>query len=128
MDPKAQMYSSFLILGLMFVLMYFVLIRPQKKKDKETDKMRKGVQVGDEIVTIGGIMGKVVRTKEESITIQVGADKMKFEIMRWAVSKVTIPAKSAAKKASIYDATEEAPKKGLPKRMKKAEDAEEAEA
>lgn len=124
MDPQYSMYSSFFMLALMLVLFYFILIRPQKKKDKETDKMRKGVQVGDEIVTIGGIVGKVVRTKEESITIQVGADKMKFDVMRWAVSKVTVPAKSAAKKASIYDAAEEAPKKGLPKRMKKAEDEE----
>lgn len=125
MDPQYSMYSSFFMLALMLVLFYFILIRPQKKKDKETDKMRKGVQVGDEIVTIGGIVGKVVRTKEESITIQVGADKMKFDVMRWAISKVTVPAKSAAKKTSIYDAVEEeAPKKGLPKRMKKAENEE----
>ena len=79
---------SILILILLFVVMYFLMIRPQKKREKETNAMRAGVQVGDEIVTIGGICAKVVKTKEESIVIQVGADKVKMEVMRWSVSKV----------------------------------------
>ena len=62
-------------------LMYFLLIKPQKKKEKEIKSMRDSISVGDEIVTIGGICGKVVKTKEDTIVIQVGADKVKFEAL-----------------------------------------------
>lgn len=82
--------------------------------------MRNSVKVGDEIITIGGIVGKVVKTKDDSLVIQVGADKIKFEIMRWAVSRVTAEGKSI-KGGAMEE--EEAPKKALPKRMKKAEKA-----
>jgi preprotein translocase, YajC subunit len=106
--------------------MYFLLIRPQKKREKAVTAMRNTVKVGDEIITIGGVCGKIVKTKDETLTIQVGADKTKFEIMRWAVSKVVSDESAAgtAKKAKKEDAAEdqkEAPKKALPKRMKKAE-------
>ncbi len=60
--------------------------------------MRKGLQVGDEIITIGGICGKIVKTKDESLVIQVGADKVKFEIMSWAVSRVVEESKRPASK------------------------------
>ena len=73
---------------LLLIFMYFFFIKPQKKREKDTETMRKNVQVGDEIITIGGICGKIVRTKEDSVVIQVGADKVKFEIMRWSVSSV----------------------------------------
>ena len=80
---------SLLPLLILIVAMYFLMIRPQKKKDKEIKEMRNSLQVGDEIVTIGGICGKIVKTKEETLVIQVGADKVKFEMMRWSVSTVT---------------------------------------
>lgn len=98
--------------------------------------MRSNVRVGDEIITIGGICGKVVKTKDESLVIQVGADKVKFEIMRWAVSKVVENAKPT-KKVSVSSSEEEsgeeeAPKKAMPRRLKKKaaeeEKAEEPEA
>ena len=76
--------------------------------------MRSGVQVGDEIITIGGIKGKIVKTKDDSIVIQVGADKVKFEMMRWSVSTVESTAKTAK------TVVEEEPKKAMPKRLKKA--------
>ena len=79
---------SILILVLLFAVMYFLMIRPQKKRERETKAMRAGIGVGDEIVTIGGLCCKVVKTKEESIVVQVGPDKVKMEFMRWAVSKV----------------------------------------
>ena len=86
--------------------------------------MRSGVQVGDEIITIGGICGKVVKTKEESLVIQVGADRVKFEIMRWAVSKVV---EKPAAKAHEEEAEEtEVKKSSKPKKLKKAAPAEEA--
>ena len=102
--------------------MYFILIKPQRKKDQENDAMRKSLKVGDEIVTIGGVCGKVVKTKEDSIIIQVGADKTKLEFKRWAVSAVT-------KKAEGRFRDEDAPveeKKARPKRLgRKAESMEE---
>ena len=118
---------SILILVLLFAVMYFLMIRPQKKRERETKAMRAGVGVGDEIVTIGGIVGKIVKTKDETIVIQVGADKIKMEMMRWAVSTVTKP--SAKREAVVEDYVEEEPaKKSLPKRLKKTTEVEEAEA
>lgn len=116
---------SILILILLFVVMYFLMIRPQKKREKETNAMRAGVQVGDEIVTIGGICAKVVKTKEESIVIQVGADKVKMEVMRWSVSKVVKKGSGRIEKAAddhseAVEAEENESKKSKPRRMKKA--------
>ena len=70
--------ASLLPLIIILVLMYFLMIRPQNKKDKQIKEMRNSLQVGDEIITIGGICGKIVKTKDETIVIQVGADKVKF--------------------------------------------------
>ena len=85
----------------LFVIMYFLMIRPQKKKDKQIQEMRRSLSVGDEIVTIGGICGKIVKVKDESIVIQVGAERVKFEMMKWSVSKVVNSdvSRTSAKKA-----------------------------
>ncbi len=113
--------AQFLPLVLLVVLMYFLLIRPQKKREKQTAMMRNSVRVGDEVVTIGGIRGKIVKTKDDTLVIEVGADKVKFEIMRWAISKVDAEAPSSKKILEEDDEFEEvAPKKVMPKRMKKA--------
>lgn len=106
---------------LLIVIMYFLLIRPQRKREKSVNEMRKGLQVGDEIITIGGICGKIVKTKDDTIIVQVGADKVKFEMMRWAVSKVVEGGAKPVPKVSEEPEplVEEQPKKALPKRMKK---------
>ena len=103
-------------------IIYFMMIRPQKKKDKEIKEMRNSLTVGDEIVTIGGICGKIVKTKDDSFIIQVGADKVKFEMMRWAVSSVT---KESSRRENVEEAVEEEPKKVVPKRLKKSSEIEE---
>lgn len=123
---NGSMVTTLLPLVLLLVVMYFLLIRPQKKREKQVNEMRSNVRVGDEIITIGGICGKVVKTKDESLVIQVGADKVKFEVMRWSVSKVVENAK-ATKKVSVAapDEEEDAPKKAMPKRLKKKSDADE---
>ena len=110
---------------LLIVIMYFLMIRPQKKREKETSAMRNSVQVGDEIVTIGGICGKIVKTKDETIVIQVGADKVKFEMMRWSISKVVKEGAGHNKATTedyeeIGEAEEKEVKKSKPRRMKKA--------
>lgn len=109
---------------ILIVLMYFLMIRPQKKKDKQIQEMRRGLQVGDEIVTIGGICGKIVKTKDETIVIQVGADKVKFEMTRWAVSTVTNGSHRPKEEPEVE---EEETKKVMPRRLKKSSDAEDAD-
>ena len=110
-----------LILVAFIILMYFLLVRPQKKKEKTVKAMRDAIRVGDEVITIGGICGKIVKTKDETLILQVGADKLKFEIMRWAVSSVVSksnrPAESSAKED--FDEEEETSRKSAPRRLKK---------
>ena len=114
---------SFIPLVVLFIAMYFLMIRPQKKKDKQIQDMRNSLQVGDEIVTIGGICGKIVKTKDESIIIAVGADKVKFEMKRWAVSTVETHA-NRNKKVEEPSIEEEEVKKVMPKKLKKSSDIE----
>lgn len=78
--------SFVLIMGVMILFMYLTMIRPQKKKQKEEQEMRDNLQVGDEITTIGGIVGRVVTVKDDSLIIETGADRNKMKIMRWAIS------------------------------------------
>ena len=117
-----QGLASLVPLLVLIVLMYFLMIRPQKKKDKQIQDMRKSLQVGDEIVTIGGICGKIVKTKDESFIIQVGADKVKFEMMRWSVSTVT---NASQRVREDVEAAEEEQKKIKPKRLRKSADVDE---
>ena len=114
---------SFIPLIVLFIAMYFLMIRPQKKKDKQIQDMRNSLQVGDEIVTIGGICGKIVKTKDESIISAVGADKVKFEMKRWAVSTVETHA-NRNKKVEEPSVEEEEVKKVMPKKLKKSSDIE----
>lgn len=74
--------------GIMILVMYFLMIRPQNKKKKAEEKMRKELQVGDEITTIGGLIGKVVSIKEESesLIIETGSDRSRIRIKKWAVA------------------------------------------
>ena len=117
-----QGLASLVPLLVLIVLMYFLMIRPQKKKDKQIQDMRRNLQVGDEIVTIGGICGKIVKTKDETIVIQVGADKVKFEMMRWSVSTVT---NASQRVREDVEAVEEEQKKVKPKRLRKSADVDE---
>ncbi|MDR0424096.1 MAG: preprotein translocase subunit YajC [Clostridiales Family XIII bacterium] len=119
--------TTIVMLVLLIAVMYFMMIRPQKKREREIAAMRDGVKVGDEVITIGGICGKIVKTKGEDLTIQVGADRTKFEIKRWAISKVVTEdasggRKDALKKDSAKDSVEEEDAddkpKTLPKRLK----------
>ena len=83
-----QQYGWILPYAVVIAAFYFFLIRPQKKKEKATQEMRNSVKEGTEIVTIGGLYGKVVNAKEDILTIEVGSDKVKLRVARWAVGKV----------------------------------------
>lgn len=83
-------YSTLFTVGYLIVIvgvMYFLLIRPQRKKTKEEKKMRENLQVGDDIVTIGGIYGKVISLKEDTIVIESKSDHSKITIARWALQQ-----------------------------------------
>ena len=83
----AMGFSSLIFLILMFVVMYFILIRPQKKKEKESKAMQSSLQVGDEIVTIGGIVGLVVQVNEDTVVIETTSNRNKLRIKNWAVQE-----------------------------------------
>ena len=78
-------WSMPIMLVLMMVLMYFLMIRPQKKKEKETAKMRSNIQIGDEITTIGGVVGIVTALREDTVVIETGSDRSKVRFQRWAI-------------------------------------------
>ena len=90
--------SMILIYAALFGALYFFMIRPQKKKQKEEQKMRENLQVGDEIVTIGGIYGRVISLKEDTIVIESISDHSKITIARWALqSNLTVHDESPIK-------------------------------
>lgn len=78
---------SFLPFVLMIVIFYFFMIRPQKKRDKEIQNMRSNLQIGDEVVTTGGIIGIVASLKEDTVVIETGSDRSKVRIARWAIAQ-----------------------------------------
>ncbi len=120
--------SSILMLVALFALMYFMLIRPQRKKEKQTQEMRANLKPGDEIVTIGGIFGKVVRVKDEEVTIQVGADKTKIEVAKWGISSTVTEVKvSGGAKTDKTDKEEEKPSGRKMRRLGKKEEPEQVE-
>ncbi len=73
---------------LIFVVFYFVLIRPQRKKDKEAKAMLDNLKVGDRICTIGGIYGTIVKIKDDVLTVEVGEQKTQMVFARWAIRNV----------------------------------------
>lgn len=104
---------SLLMMLVLFAVFYFVLIRPQRRKDKQIQEMRKSLKVGDNIVTIGGIYGRVVRIKDDILVVQSGSDRTKLEFARWAVSSVEDSAKG------VKTEKEEEEVKASPKNIKK---------
>ena len=86
---------SFAPIVVVLIVFYFLLIRPQQKKDKEDRAMRENLEIGDEIVTAGGIIGLVVSIKEDTVVIETGSDRSKIRILKTAVSQ-NITAKEKA--------------------------------
>lgn len=80
--------SSILILVVIIAVFYFFMIRPENKKKKQAAEMRASLKVGDMITTIGGVIGTVCAVKEDTIVIETGADRVRIEFTKWAVSTV----------------------------------------
>ncbi len=112
--PTGMGMSSIIMLVVMFGVMYFLMIRPENKRKKEAEAMRSALKVGDKITTIGGIVGKVVDVKEEKFVIETGADQVRIEFAKWALSTnetAAEVAKAEAKKAAEAKAKAKAAKK-----------------
>ena len=81
-------YTSIILMVGMLVIFYFVLIRPPKKREKQEKEMRNSIEIGDGVTTIGGIIGRVVSLKDDTLLIETGSDRTKLRINRWAVQSV----------------------------------------
>lgn len=78
--------SMIIMIVLMIVVFYFFLIRPENKKKKQAEELRSSIAVGDTVTTIGGIMGRVVYVKENSIVFETSEDRVRMEVTKWAIS------------------------------------------
>ena len=132
--PGSQ-WTGIIMIVVMAVAMYFLMIRPQKKKQKEEQEMRDSIQIGDEVTTIGGIIGRVVTVKEDSIVIETGADRVKMRFQRWAIQtndtanarmeaerKAAADAKKAKSEQDAIDVAVNGKKKKLSKKVKNIAD------
>lgn len=100
--------AQFLPIVLLIVVFYFLLIRPQKKRDKAEKEMRNSISVGDEISTIGGIIGRVVSIKDDVFVIESTGDRTKIKMYRWAIRGKETPA--AENTAELADKADKAAK------------------
>ena len=108
------MGSYLVLLVVMIGFFYFVMIRPENKRKKEAEQMRSALKVGDRVTTIGGITGTVVHVKDDKFVIESGADQVRIEFAKWALStneSAAEAAQEAAKKAQEEKAKAKAAKK-----------------
>ena len=99
-SDTATMLATFIPLILMFVVFYFILIRPQKKREKEVQKMRENIEIADEVVTIGGIIGRIVSIKDDTLVIETGNERSKIRLARWSVQQnITATERAAQEQA-----------------------------
>ena len=80
--------SLFFTLALMLVLLYFMIYRPQKKQEKKDAAMRAALEIGDQVTTIGGVIGRVVAIKDDTFVLETGADRVKIRFTKNAISSV----------------------------------------
>lgn len=105
-DTMGMLLGTFGPIILMFVVFYFLLIRPQKKREQEVQKMREAIEVGDEVVTIGGIVGRVVSIKEDTLVVETSAERSKLRLARWAIQQnnTAVERANEARKAAAKEA------------------------
>lgn len=108
-------WTAYLWIILTIALMYFMILRPQKKKEKADRMLRNSLKAGDSIVTIGGFTGKVLQVKDDTVVFETGADRTKLTVMKWAIQ------------SKQSDSTEKVEAKAEAKAEGKAETAEKAE-
>lgn len=94
-SPKNAAIMNIVLLVVMFAVVYFFMIRPQKKKDKELHQMRSKLEIGDEVITTGGVIGRVVSIKDDTVVIETGTDRSKIRFLRNAIQYNTTAAENA---------------------------------
>ena len=87
-NPVVALLTTFLPLVLIFVVFYFMLIRPQRKKDKKVKEMLNSLKAGDRVCTIGGIYGTITGIKDDTVTLSVGRDNLSMVVARWGIRSV----------------------------------------
>ena len=92
---KVNAITTLVMLAAMIAVFYFFMYRPQKKQEKESTDMRNNLKVGDEVTTIGGVIGKIVSIKDETVTIETSNERNKIRILRSAVRNVDVHAEDA---------------------------------
>ena len=110
--PGTDMGGMIIMLIAFVAIFYFLLIRPENKRKKEAEELRSSLKVGDEITTIGGIVGKVVHISDDKFVIETGADRVRIEFMKWGLS---------TNETALETAKEEAAKAAEAKAKAKAE-------
>ena len=90
--------SMLLMVIIMFAVFYFFVLRPENKKKKKAEEMRNALSLGDEIITIGGMIGKIVQITEDTITFETGEDRVRIQTKKWAISTTAKMEAEEAKK------------------------------
>lgn len=97
---SSGMTSSLIMIAAMFALMYFLLIRPEKKRKQQAESMRNALKKGDTVLTIGGIMGKVVSVTDSSFVLETSEDRVRVEFSKWALNTNVTQQEAAAAEAA----------------------------
>ena len=87
-NPVVAILTTFAPMILIFVVFWFMLIRPQRKKDKQVKEMLNNLKAGDRVCTIGGIYGTITSIKDDTVTLSVGRDNMSMVVARWGIRSV----------------------------------------
>ena len=108
-----------LLWGGVILLAYFLFIRPSKKRQKQEEDLRNSIEIGDDVTTIGGIVGRIISVKDddETFIIETGSDKTRMRFKKWAIASVDTPEKQPKKPEPKEDKAEDKPEK--PKKEKK---------
>lgn len=124
--------ANILLLVVFIVMIYFMMIRPQRKKDKQDREMRASLGVGDEVITIGGVVGKVTKITDKTVVVETGAAKNKIEFLKTAIASVNKTSDSVKPEAKKEDKSEpveekrpDRDKKVTPKKLSRKSDTEE---
>ncbi len=106
-----EQYASLIMIVVMFAIIYFLMIRPENKRKKQAEEMRNSLKKGDQITTIGGIVGRIVMVNDDTIVIETSDDRVRMELTKWAVSTNNTQQQNAAADKKDKKADKEEPAK-----------------
>ena len=106
-----EQYASLIMIVVMFAIIYFLMIRPENKRKKQAEEMRNSLKKGDQITTIGGIVGRIVMVTDDTIVIETSDDRVRMELTKWAVSTNNTQQQNAAADKKEKKADKEVPAK-----------------